>query len=447
MKLSRIDRVLSRNGKGAPTGPASSTDNGGGDAAGVIGERFETIQDSLDQLTDMARRFGTFESLLGQLRDPLEAEFRSRRDNHVELINLRSANAETGGRLEILNAEARRLADALAEAEARADELAARNGEQAGALQEIRVETDRLRSELSTAIAKVEALESAERVASQRIRELEQDQEALRIQLKQAETLRDEADAGRSQTLRDRALVQEENVVLRRRTDEVSAEIAALARTAAANESLLATERARAASDQSETARALRALENQTESSRAEIASLTSRLETATARANGLETLNTDQATRLSELQSGSHGVERRAEQLQTSLDRALERIRGFEIEAEEARQRLATMEVARLAAVDRAETLAKAATTHEKAIARAEDRMVKIQAKLTAAQDESHAKGQAAIQQAAALRAELEGAKAEAAISAAALDAARRERGGRPVATDTGGSVQSLVG
>lgn len=102
-------------------------------------------------------------------------------------------------------------------------------------------------------------------------------------------------------------------------------------------------------------------------------------------------------------------------------------------------------MEAARLAAVDRAETLAKAATAHEKAISRAEDRMLKIQAKLTAAQDEHHAKTQAMLQQTSALRAELEGVRAEAAMSSAALDAARRERGGRPVVSEVG-SVQPIV-
>ena len=447
MMLSRIDRVLSRNGKGerVAASTASTERDGLGDAAGVIGERFETIQDSLDQLSDMARRFGTFESLLGQLREPLEAEFKSRRDSHVELINLRAANIEHSDRLEVVTVEARKLADALADSDARADDLAARLAEQTAASQEARVETDRLRSELSQATGKVEALETGERASGQRIKELEQDQESLRSQLKQAEALRTESESARAQLQRDHALVQEENTVLRRRVEEVSAEIAALARASAASESQLAAERARAASEHSESARALRALENQAETARAEIASLSSRLDTATARANGLEVLNTEQASRLSELQSGSHGTERKAEQLQISLDRAMERIRGLEAETEETRQRLAGMEVARLAAVDRAESLAKAATTHEKAIARAEDRMLKIQAKLAAAQDEHHAKAQAMIQQAAALRAELEGARAEAAMSSAALDAARRERGGRPAPIDSG-SVQAIV-
>ncbi|HEX8471747.1 MAG TPA: hypothetical protein VF633_11600, partial [Brevundimonas sp.] len=300
MMLSRIDRVLSRNGKGdrAPKPSAPVEAAMGPDAAGVIGERFETIQDSLDQLSDMAQHFGTFESLLVQLRDPLEAEFRSRRDNHVELVNLRAAHAENAGRLDIASAETRRLAIALAETEARADDLAARNGEQGAALQDARVETDRLRSDLSLSASRVEALEIAERASGQRIRELEQDQDSLRTQLKQAESRRTESESARTQIQRDHALVLEENTVLRRRTDEVSAEVASLARAAAASEGQLATERARAASEQSETARNTRALENQTETARAEIAALSSRLDTATARANGLEILNTEQASR-----------------------------------------------------------------------------------------------------------------------------------------------------
>jgi crescentin len=449
MMLSRIDRVLSRNGKGDRSAGASAPAETplGQDAAGVIGERFETIQDSLDQLSDMAQRFGTFESLLVQLRDPLEAEFRSRRDNHVELINLRAAHAENAERLEIASAESRKLAAALTETEAKADDLLARNGEQSAALQETRVETDRMRSELSLNMSRLEALELADRASTQRIRELEQDQESLRTQLKQAETLRTESENGRAQTQRDHALVLEENTVLRRRMDEVSAEVASLARSSAASEGQLATERARAASEQSETARNMRALENQTETARAEIASLSARLDTATARANGLDILNTEQATRLSELQSGSHGAERKAEQLQISLDRALERIRGLESETEDTRQRLAGMEVARLAAVDRAETLTKAASTHEKAISRAEDRMLKIQAKLAAVQEDHHSKAEGWLQQITALRAELEGARAEAAMSSAALDAARRERTGRPALSETTGSLQAIVG
>ncbi|WP_333897092.1 hypothetical protein [Brevundimonas aurantiaca] len=453
MKLTRIDRVLSRGGKAlsneAPAAPASALASRAEeqDVAGLIGERFETIQDSLDQLAEMAQRFGTFETLLGQLRDPLEAEFRSRRDNHVELVNLRNAHDEAARQLGLANAEVRRLSEALAEAEAKVDDLEARGAESAANLQEARVEIGRLRADLAQSATRIEGFEAVDRAAVQRIRELEQDQESLRLQLTQAETARSELEAARAQIQRDHALVLEENTVLRRRVDEVGTEVAALARAAATGEGQLATERARAASEQAEAARAIRTLESQVEAARAEAASLTARLDTATARANGLEVLNSELTSRLGELQTGGHAAERRADTLQINLDRAVERVRALESEIEEARQRQAAMEVARVAAVDRADALAKAAAGHDKAIARAEDRMVKLQAKLSAAQDEHEKRVQTLNQQISALREDLESVRAEAAMSAAALDAARRGRGGRPSIADAAAQLQAIVG
>jgi crescentin len=109
MRLTRIDRVLSRGKPEQAKDEAAALGRSEQDVAGLIGERFETIQDSLDQLSEMAQRFGTFETLLGQLRDPLEAEFRSRRDNHVELVNLRNANSAATKQVGLLTAEVRKL--------------------------------------------------------------------------------------------------------------------------------------------------------------------------------------------------------------------------------------------------------------------------------------------------------------------------------------------------
>src|SRR3989344_4621829 len=254
MRLTRIDRVLSRGKPEQAKDEAAALGRPEQDVAGLIGERFETIQDSLDQLSEMAQRFGTFETLLGQLRDPLEAEFRSRRDNHVELVNLRNANSAATKQVGLLTAEVRKLSDALAESEAKADDLAARGGETTVNLQEARVELGRLRNELAQAATRLEGLETVERASAQRIRELEQDQESLRNQLKQAEVARSESDTTRGQVQRDLALVLEENTALRRRVDEVGTEVAGLARAAAAREGQLATERAPAAPHQAEAA-------------------------------------------------------------------------------------------------------------------------------------------------------------------------------------------------
>ena len=452
MLLSRIDRVLSGvPGKGERSRSAQAAEAAARpvaqDPAGMIGERFETMQDSLEQLSGMARDFARFEGLLGEIRQPLAEEFQSRRDAHIEAITLRAVKLELDERIEQLTTEGRRLAEALAQAESRGDELAAQGSEQAAALQEGRLELDRLRNLQSQAVSRIEAFEAAERASGQRILELEQDQDGLRHQLKQAEALRAESDTTRAQLQRDHTLATEENTVLRRRMEEVVAEVASLARSAAAGEGQLAAERARSASEQAESARALRSMENQLEADRSELAALTARLDAATARANGLDVLNAEQASRLAELQAVSNTAERQGETLQVSLDRALERTRALEAAGEDARQRQAAMDVARIAAVDRAEALVKAAATHDKAIARAEDRMVKIQTRLATVQDEQQARVEAMTQQISATRAELESVRAEAAMTAAALEAARRERNPRPVPHDSQGSVQSIVG
>ncbi|WP_298128251.1 hypothetical protein [Brevundimonas sp.] len=451
MLLSRLDRALSGQASkgGRDRQPAAQAGPPSAEAsAGMIGERFETVQASLDELADLAQRFSRFEAVLGQLRTPLAEEFNARRDAHVELINLRATNAELSRRVDELGAEARAVSDALAQAEGRAEEFAALDSEHLAGLQEARFEIDRLRSEASQTQARIESLEAADSAAAQRIRELEQDQQGLREQLRLAEEARAEADTVRAQSQRDHALALEEAGSLRRRLEEVGIEVAALARAATTGEAQLAAERARAAAEQAELVRAQRALENQVDADRAEIAALKVKLDAATAKANGLDVLNGEQAARLAGLQATAHGAERKAETLQTHLDRALERTRALEATAEEARQRQAAMEAARLAAVDRAETLAKAATAHDKAMARAEERMLKIQAKLAAVQDEHQAKAQAMAQQISGLRAELEGARAEASMATAALESARRDRGAHgAAASDVTRTVQPIVG
>ncbi|MFO0286365.1 MAG: hypothetical protein ACK51C_08805, partial [Brevundimonas sp.] len=174
MLLSRIDRVLSggaaKGGRGADPASPEGGQAARAEAAGVIGERFETIQDSLDQLGEMAQQFGRFESLLTQLRQPLEAEFKARRDNHVEVINLRAGNAELSGRLEEAVAELRSQGASLIQAETRADEAGAQASETAAALQDARLELDRLRNQLSQATNRIEAFEASERLTGQRQR-------------------------------------------------------------------------------------------------------------------------------------------------------------------------------------------------------------------------------------------------------------------------------------
>ena len=108
-----------------------------------------------------------------------------------------------------------------------------------------------------------------------------------------------------------------------------------------------------------------------------------------------------------------------------------VERIDYLELEAtaEESRQAQAAMEAARLAAVDRAEGLARAGGAHEKALARSEARAQRLESQLRKLETDRDAQAAALLEQIDGLKSELDAARAQAAITAASLDVARRDR------------------
>lgn len=434
MLLSRIDRALS----GAPgradrgrqeRAKAERTRSGPEAGPGAIGERYEAVQDGLEQLNLLAQQLRGLEPLLGEIRAPLEAEYETRRSEYVELVQLRAASEQAGGRIEAMTAETRRLTQALATVERRLEEAEARHDEQAGLAQEARLEADRLAAALAQASGQAEAFKASDRDGQQRTRQLEQDLAALRGERDGAETRQAEAEGARARAARDLALIQDENAALKRRLEESVAEAARLARIEASLESQLTTERARAASEQAEAARAMRALEAHGETARQEAASLQARLDALTARGDRLEVLNAELTGELGDLRGGGQASERRALELRTRLDRALERIQDLEAAAEETRQAQATMETARLAAVDRAEGLSRAGAAHEKALARSEGRAQRLESQLRRLEDDRDARVAALGEQIDGLRSELDAARAQSAITAAALDVARRDR------------------
>lgn len=430
--MSRIDRAL-----GAASGRAErarsdrqKTEKVSLDAGpGAIGERYEAVQEGLERLNLLAQQLRNLEPLLGEIREPLEAEYETRRSEYVELVQLRAAGEQAGGRIEAMTAETRRLTQALAVVERRLEEAEAHRDEQSVLAQEARLEADRLGAALAQASGQAEAFKASDRDGQQRARQLEQDLTTLRADRDAVEARQAEAEGGRARAARDLALLQEENGALKRRLEETTAEVARLSRIEASLESQLTTERSRAAGEQSEAARAMRTLEAHGETARQEAASLQARLDALTARGDRLETLNADLTNELGDLRGGGQASERRALELRTRLDRALERIQDLEANAEETRQAQAAMEAARLAAVDRAEGQARAAGAHEKALTRSEARAQRLENQLRKLEADRDAQVAALSEQIDGLRSELDAARAQAAITAASLDVARRDR------------------
>lgn len=430
MLLSRIDRALSggvgkserlrgeaRRAAGPETGPVA------------IGERYETVQGGLEQLTSLAQQLRGLEPLLGEIRQPLEAEYETRKNEYAELIQLRASTAQSGARIEALSDEVRRLTQGLSTAERRLEEAEARLDEQADRTQQALLDADHLRTTLSQTTAQAEAARVGERDGLQRIRQLEQDLATLGADLNRTEARLGETEAARARSHRDHSLALDETAAMKRRLEETISEIARLSRIEASLESQLTTERARAASEQAEAARALRALEAQGETARQEAASLQVRLDTLIARADRMEALNGELTATAGDLRGGGQAAERRANDLQTRLDRALERVSDLETAAEEDRNGRSAMEAARLAAVDRAETLSRTAGAHEKALSRSEAHAARLQGQLGRLETDRAAQVEGLVEEIETLKAELETTRAHAAITTASLDAARRER------------------
>ena len=426
MLLSKIDRALS-GGRGRKSEDDAARDVA--EAAGLIGTHYEAINGGLDKLAGLAEQLRNLGPVLNEMRQPLAAEFETRRTEYIELVGLRASYIECQERIDCLTTENSRLGDVLSTVETHSRELTARLGEQEILNQEARLEIDRLRTALAQSDALAQSLTSSERNSGLRIRQFEEDLHTLRGRLEEADAARAEAITGKSYAQRDHALVSDENAALKKRSEELVGEIARQARVEASLESQLAAERARASSDQTESARAVRVFEGQIDAARKETVALKVRLDTLTARADRLESLNTGLAASLADSQSAAQGGERRSGHLQVDLDRALERVRELESEADQAQQRLTAMDAARLAAVDRADGLAKSAASVDKAMSRSQERVKKLQDRLVALKTEGDERVKGLTEQIDAMRSNLEGARADSAMTIAALETARRER------------------
>jgi crescentin len=402
----------------------------------AIGVRYETIHGGLDSIARVVEHLRAIEPLLSEIRQPVAEEFEARRAEHAELIALRANCEQALRQAAAAQAEERELAARLAQTETALGEAEARNQAQDSALEDNALEIDRLRNGLLQSDLKVGSLDASLRDATARIEHLVQDVDTLRTQSQDIDTRRGEAEAALARVQQQNALLTEEVATLKKRLDQAGIDVARLSRVETDLEAQVAAERARIqaaenalAVHQTDSARTIRGLESQVETSRAEISALQTRLETASGRADKLEEMNGQIAARLADSSAQQQAVERRAGDLNVALERALERIRSLEDEAESLRQRHAGVDTARAAAIERADQLAKAALAHEKTLKRSEERANQLRTRLDAAQaiqDEARRQHEDKV---AELQAQIDRLTSEAALAEGALEAARRDR------------------
>ncbi len=402
----------------------------------AIGVRYETIHGGLDSIARVVEHLRAIEPLLSEIRQPVAEEFEARRAEHAELIALRANYEQALRQVALSQTEERELSAKLAATEIALGESDARLQAQDAALEDNALEIDRLRNGLLQSDLKVGNLDASLRDATARIEHLVQDIETLRTQSQDIDTRRGEAEASLARANQENALLLEETATLKKRVDQAGVDIARLSRIETDLEAQLAGERARVqatenalAVHQADANRTIRGLEGQVEAGRADISALQTRLETASGRADKLEEMNSQIAQRLAESSAQQQAVERRAGDLNVALERALDRIRALEDEAESLRQRHAGVDTARAAAIERADQLAKGAITQDKALKRAEERAVQLKARIDAMQEAQDTARRQTDEKIGELQAQIERLTSEAALAEGALEAARRDR------------------
>ena len=415
-------------------------------ATNALGARQERLGSTLDEVARLSGHLKHLDGLVAELRQPLQDELVAHRNELGDLITTRALLEQTAQRLQQSRRGEQELAAHVAGLELALETAQAERNTHDTAGQDARLEIDRLRTVVADTGLRADNALQALNDATLRMRQLEEDIAFLRRQNQEDDAFRREVDALLARASQESLLLEEEVATLRRRLEQATSDAFRLAGVEAELQGQLSNERARAAAEQATAERAQADLiqakayaEEQSTSARSEISALSTRLETSGARAARLETLNADLAKRVSEATAKHRSDERRVSEVQTSGERTAERALALEEELAAQRGANATLERARLTALERAEQLGKLLQSHELTMRRAEERLRALQIKLDASTAEQAALRQSGEQAAAGASSEIERLRAELAMAEAGLKSAHEERSRQHLATLNG--------
>jgi crescentin len=440
------DRNAKPVAKTAPVQATATREELADEVSHEIGARYEKVSQRIDDATDLLTRLEPMADLISQIRDAVSVEFRERRLEHGELLGLRSTIDQYRSRLEVLETDHREALANLGRTETELFEVGAQAEADRRKLENALEEEQNLRSELSAATVRISQLDESLKSALDSVSQLTEDRDALRDQLGQSEERRRESDSAAASSRQQTLMAQEEQAVMRKQLETASVDATRMSRQLTELESLLGSERARVrgleaslASVQEESLRSVRAVEARLEATRIELTVATGKAESYLAQTAKLEGLNAEVSQRLNETQAQLRGVERQFSELQVDHNRADERNRALEEELATLRVRLATVESARAAAVERSDQLSKQVHAQEVALKRAEGRATDLRERLENAQSENAARRSSLEERLSNLEAGLERERAERTIAEGALESLRKERGRSGASDDRG--------
>ena len=422
-------RVESAPAQAAPTEPLQ--------VAHEIGARFELVNEKLDNAQQVAEEIRSLITLLGDLRAPIFEEFRERRIEHAELQALQSTAESMRQRLEELERDNVELSARSAGAEAALADTEARYNAHDTVLRSRDLEIEQLKFERAERRTQVAELEEARADAASRVADLEEETTALRGRAEQSERRYRESEALAGKLQQDRVLAEQEHAVLQKRLEQSNGENVGLSsRVSYLDEQLTASrkrtldlESARLSAE-AEVTKISRMFESKIEAQRGELNALEAKLETAQARITKLDELNTSLTQRLADASLRHKVLEDEKLVLVLSQERAVATAQAREQEAEIMRRDFLSLEAARAAAVERADELARLASSRETAAKRAERQIVLLKEKLESTQADFSRKRAVMDDRLSKMQIQYERERAERAIIEGELETARRDRG-----------------
>ena len=405
-------------------------------ATQAIGARQEVVTSKLEGIAELLEQLQALKPLVDEMREPLNEELIAYRQHHTDLITTRAVLEQTSDRLEDVRRNEAKLAARVDALEGQLEDARLSHQRAEASVEAYQIDLGQLRDAKEQVETSAAGLTSQLRDAELRGKQLEEDAAILRAQGEQDADRYREIDTLLANASQAAQIDEEEAAAIRRRLEQAETDLARLNRAEADAQGLLKTERARAHAlslagerAQAEVLNLGRALEERSEVARSELAAMSIRVETLTARSAKLEALNASLIGRLSDADMGQRQVERHTRDLQVSLDRANERVEQLEGELGAQRANLTAIERARMAAVERGDQLGRTLQAQDTTVRRAEERLRELQARIDAVAADQELARRALDQQKDEAAAEMERLRAELTMSEAGLQAARRDR------------------
>jgi crescentin len=419
-----------------------------------IGARFELVNEKLENAQQVAEQIRGLITLIGDLRGPIFEEFRERRIEHAELQALLSTAEAMRTRVEELERDNVELTARSAGAEAALADVESRFNASETALRSRDVEIEQLKVERAERRAQLTELEEAHAAAASRVADLEEETTSLRARAEQSERRYRESEAVAGKLQQDRVLAEQEHAVLQKRLEQSNSENVALSGRVTYLEEQLASERKRTLdlegarlAAEAEVTKVSRMFEGKIDAQRGDISQLEARLEAATARITKFDELNTSLTQRLADASLRQKVLEDEKLVLVLSQERAVATANAREQEADTLRRDFLSLEAARAAAVERADELARLASSRETAAKRAERQIVLLKEKLETTQADFARKRAVMDERLSKMQTQYERERAERAIVEGALETARRERrAGETPAEDGAGASRETA-